>query len=110
MSSEQVEILSKKAAEAHKEADQAMAQLSRARNCCRMLAAASEEAEIDLNRGLKNLHQLVEPTAAAAGALCCGTGHRKEDERTCLDADLALLDRIQSDEDTPNGIVAVDGT
>ena len=69
-----VEILSKKAAEAQKETDQAMARLHRTRNGDRALAAAFDEAENDVNHGLRTLHQLVESTAGAAGALSCGIG------------------------------------
>ena len=54
---DQVEVLTKKAAGAQKVLDQAMAQLSRTRNSYRTSAAAFDEAENDLNHGLRNLHQ-----------------------------------------------------
>ena len=47
-----------------------MIQLCSARNERRRLAAALDEAEIDLHHGLRK----VEPTAAATSALSCATG------------------------------------
>ena len=106
---EQVEILTKKAVEARKEVDQAMTQLSRMRDGYLTLAAASDEAGNDLDHGLRNLHQLVESTAAATGGLSCGTGDCRENSRTYLESAWALHDRVQREEDSPYEHIAVDG-
>ena len=38
----------------------------------------------------------------------CGTGDRMENELTYLDSALATLERVQSDDESPFDIVAVD--
>ena len=65
-----MEFFSKKAAEAQKELDQALIKLNRTRDGYRTLAAVFDEAENDLNRGVRNFHQLVVFTAVATGVSC----------------------------------------
>ena len=75
----------------------------------RSQTAMFDEAESGLNHGLWNLHQLVLSSAAATGALSCGTRHKPENERTHMDMALAILDRVQNEGQSPFDILTLEG-
>ena len=81
---DQLEVLAEKAAEAQREAERGTAQLIGTRSACRTLAKSFDEAMAELNEGVREIHQLVASTAAATGALSCGTGNRLDNEVTYL--------------------------
>ena len=89
-----------KVAEAQRMADVPMAALSHTTNAYRMLATSFHEAEVDLNQGLQNFRQLVSSIAMATGALSCGTTDGAENEKSYLEMNLDILDRIQNEEES----------
>ena len=77
---EEMEDLMGKAAEGQPLADVAMTAASNTRSSCKRLASAFDEAEIDMNQGLRRIRQLVAATSMATSALFSGTGDRMDNE------------------------------
>ena len=75
-------------------ADVPMAGLSRTRNTCRSLATLFDEAEVDLHKGLHEIHQSVVATAVATSALSCGTEDHMKNEGKDLDTTVPFLELI----------------
>ena len=69
--------------------------------------AAFDEAEVDLNHGLRNFHQLVRSTATATAALWCGSGDRVENERKYLDSAVRMWDFTKTEDMGAFELVAV---
>ena len=80
-----------------------MAALSRTKNTNRTLATSFDEAELDLNEGLRKIRRLVAAMASATGALSCGTGGRMDNERKYREEAL----QIQNEDEGRYELIAV---
>ena len=75
-------------------ADVVMAALGRAKNTYRTISTSSDEAELGLNEGFHEVHQLVAATASAQRAFPCGSGDRTQ----VLGARMQTLEMVQNED------------
>ena len=68
------------------------------RSTYRRLATAFHETEVDLDEGLRRIHQLVAAAATATGALSFGTRDRMENKHGYLQKTLKILEMIQNED------------
>ena len=104
---EEVSDSMEKALQVQKLADTAMSPASHTRCTYRRLATTFDEADIELNEGLGQLHQLVAATTTATSSMSMGAGDRADNEHEYFQMSVDLLPKILNGEETGDGFELV---